>query len=60
MKVNPVKLLSETQNMNGYQLIDWLKGRTEEELRGLKALSNILIKNVKNEEVRREKEENNE
>lgn len=54
MKKHPVEILAETQGMNGYQFIDWLKERTDSEFEGLVKLSLSLVSNIEDEKKRRE------
>ncbi len=53
MSKHPVSLLSKTEGMNGYQLIEWLQKRTDEELKDLSSMSYNLQENIKKEEKNR-------
>ncbi|MEC1178516.1 hypothetical protein P9B03_08490 [Metasolibacillus meyeri] len=53
MSKHPVSLLAETEGMNGYEFIEWLQKRTDEELKNLSSLSYSLKENVEQEEKNR-------
>jgi|GEM_PF-3721474 len=53
MSKHPVSLLSETEGMNGYQFIEWLQNRTDEELNDLSSMSYNLQEKIKKEEESR-------